>query len=144
MTFLATQNLAIGNIEVPEKVTKSFQKKYPVHSEASWDDLGDVFVVTFYDKDDILREATFDLEGVWKETITIYDEEDMPQVIAGFIKKKYGENVEVYEVAFSEKPEGAFYFVGIGIEGDSDDEEEMESESYTLTFDAKGKFLKLE
>jgi len=143
LTFLAAQTLTTkyGKIEVPEKVEKSFQTKYPKHTEAIWDDLGDLFLVTFYDVGELLKEATFDLDGNWKETLTSFEESEMPHIMATFIEKKYGEDVEVFEVVFLENPAESFYSVVIEVNTET---EEEESESTTLIFDKNGNFLKVE
>ena len=143
ITFFTFQTSGINvcEIQIPEKVIKSFQKKYPKNTEASWDDLGDMFVVNFYDEGDVLKEANFDPEGNWQETITVLDEDELPKKIITFIENKYRGDAELYDVIFSEKPEGNFYFVNIDIMEMSEDEE-TESQSITLTFDDKGKFLK--
>lgn len=142
LTFLAAQTLDAknGNIEVPEKVEKSFQTKYPKHTEAIWDDLGDSFLVTFYDDGEVLKEATFDLNGNWTETATSLEESEMLQTMSSYIETKYGEDVEFYGVTFLEKPSGSFYSVSMDVASET----EEESESYTLIFDAKGIFLEEE
>jgi len=144
ITFLASQTfgLTINEVEVPEKVLKTFQKKYPKHSEAVWDDLGDMFVVNFYD-DEILREASFDVEGNWKETNTNLDEDDLLPNIKKYLIKKYGEEIEYYDIVFTDSPKGSFYFINIEVVEESDDEEEeSESQSYSLKFDSEGKAIK--
>jgi hypothetical protein len=142
MTFLAVQNLnANTNSSVPEVVTKSFQKKYPKVTNVSWDDYGELFIASFFGENDQPIEATFDANGNWNETITIMEEGDLPETITSYISKKYSEDSEIFEISFSEKPAGSFYFVSIEV---SSDDEDVESETWMLTFDKAGKFLEKE
>lgn len=139
MTFLVVQNLnAKTNFGVPEVVTKSFQKKYPKITDVSWDDYGDTYVATFFGENNQPKEATFDADGNWTETFTTLEEGDLPEMIASHISKKYGEDAEFFDITFSEKPDGNFYYVNIEV---SSDDEDSENESWVLTFDTEGKFI---
>ena len=131
---------AASQIEVPVAVEKSFQKKYPKNTEASWDDLGDSFEVTFYDEGEVIKEATFETDGTWRETISSLDEEELSLVIKKYLNENYDE-YEVYEIFFSEKPDEKSFYVTIEISGADDEDEESETESITLVFDKDGKFL---
>ena len=131
---------ATSQIEVPTAVAKSFQKKYPKNTEATWDDLGDSFEVTFYDEGDVIKEATFGTDGSWKETITSLEEDELSSVIKKYLNETY-DDYEVYEILFFEKPDENIFYVTIEI---SEDDEDEESESIVIVFDEDGKFLKKE
>lgn len=147
IAFIVSPSLGniLGNIIVPEKINKSFQTKYPNHTEPTWSDLGDYFSVTFYDENETVKEASFSLDGTWRNTITNLDEEEIPQNIKNYILKKYGEEIDYYELVFLEKAEENIFIINIEVaEADEELEDEVESQIYILTFDEDGKFLKEE
>lgn len=145
ITFLVSQSFGnhLGNIIVPEIINKSFQKKYPNHTEPTWNDLGDYFSVTFYDENETIKEASFSLDGVWKNTMTNLDEDELPQNIKAYIRKKFGEEVDYYDLVFLETTEENIYLINIEV-AETNEEEEEESQTYVLTFDEDGKFIKAE
>lgn len=77
--------------KIPAEVTDAFYAKYPVAKKVSWKDKLSAFVASF-ETDGVLHEARFTSKGIWEQTETKLEEDNLPSNINdGFTKSKYSD-----------------------------------------------------
>lgn len=136
--MLLNGTVAFSNT-TPEVVLKAFAEKYPSATSTEWDMYDNLFTVNFIDEDGELRDATFDSNGEWVETVTVVGRDELPEQIVLYVEEEYGTDVEYYETLFVEKSDGNYYSVSFEVY--SNDDEKTDNETYTLEFDKDGNLL---
>lgn len=131
MTFLAVQSQAV-NVDVPQVVSKAFNKLFPSAEDVNWELSGTHFVADFFhDKDGYFKEVTFDRMGTWLETKTDLDAMDLPDAIQNYIVENYGSMEDSSNIIKLEKPKEVQYVLDL---------ETVDGE-IQLVFDAAGNLL---
>jgi hypothetical protein len=121
--------------EVPDAVTKAFQKKYPDAKSVNWASEEDGFEATFQLKSKKM-DAEFDAKGNWLETDTKIKVKDLPKAVSKAIAKEFpGYEIEEVEMISSPQLDEAYE---VELELETDDKE-LEIE---VVFSSKGKILK--
>lgn len=104
LTLLMAGITSYAQVTPPEEVSKIFIEKYPKAAKAKWEVKNENHVVSFFDVKQ--KQATFDATGKWKKTITLLQEEDVPEPILEVILEDYTE-YETTGFQFIETEKGA-------------------------------------
>lgn len=119
---------------VPKKVADALNKKYPKANDVDWvfSETG-TYTANFFEEGDI-KEATFDRNGQWLETLYFLAETDLPESVDNAVKSSYP-GLEYYDsVVMVEKPDGKYYLITV----------ETDDAYQKLKIDVNGKVLKTE
>ena len=127
------QKIDIEN--VPSSVLNSFNAKFSIANETTWEMDYDKYEAEFSVGNSNFS-ATFDKDGKWLETEAYLKIADLPKSIKEVLTKKYGElsAYKIEEAVKAETEKGTTYELEIK-RGES---------LYELVFDEKGKVLKEE
>ena len=77
-----------ANVEVNEKVLKSFKETFPKAEQVNWQEYSDNYVVNFMELG-IRERITYDKDGNFISATRYYLEENLPTNILFKVKKKY-------------------------------------------------------
>jgi len=77
-----------ANVEVNEKVLKSFKETFPKAEQVNWQEYSDNYVVNFMELG-IRERITYDKDGNFISATRYYLEENLPPNILFKVKKKY-------------------------------------------------------
>ena len=77
-----------ANVEVNEKVLKSFKETFPKAEQVNWQEYSDNYVVNFMELG-IRERITYDKDGNFVSATRYYLEENLPPNILFKVKKKY-------------------------------------------------------
>ena len=77
-----------ANVEVNEKVLKSFKETFPKAEQVNWQEYSDNYVVNFMELG-IRERITYDKDGNFVSATRYYLEENLPTNILFKVKKKY-------------------------------------------------------
>lgn len=86
------------NVNVPDNVVKSFNKRFPMAKDVSWDKVDTTYKADFYYKER-LSYAEFDIRGEWVKTIIDQDIYDLYPPVERYISENFGK----YKLLFVEK-----------------------------------------
>lgn len=130
--LLPTFFLSGQETPVPKAVMESHKKMYPTAEELIWEQEENTYLAVF-DEGGFTRKATYNRKGIWQQTITSLELEELPLSIQKFLNHNYG--LEEYNrIRKIEIPTVVKYFVKL----------EIENNTIILTFDEDGKLLEKE
>ncbi len=120
--------------EIPDAVQNTFDEMFPEVAIADWEEDGMEYIAIFeLDEQDV--EATFKENGLWLQTATTLEFEELPTTVQSYIDKEFGENIEYFSgITQMETPTVTRFFVNF----------ETQTRTISLTFDSSGKLLKKE
>lgn len=87
---LGTKSFARNNMEVNEKVIRSFKQTFPFAEKVGWQEFSDRYIVHFQEGE-IRTVVAYDKEGNFLSSQRYYKEENLPVNILCKIKKKYAD-----------------------------------------------------
>jgi hypothetical protein len=88
ISMMAFSLALYANVEVNEKVLKSFKETFPKAEQVNWQEYSDNYVVNFMELG-IRERITYDKDGNFVSATRYYLEENLPTNILFKVKKKF-------------------------------------------------------
>jgi len=88
ISMMAFSLAMYANVEVNEKVLKSFKETFPKAEQVNWQEYSDNYVVNFMELG-IRERITYDKDGNFVSATRYYLEENLPTNILFKVKKKF-------------------------------------------------------
>jgi hypothetical protein len=105
---------------VPEKVSKAFEQKFPTAQKVKWDKENEMEWEAEFKLKGEEYSANFSVDGVWKETEHEIEESAIPAIVKQTLESEFA-GYEIEEAEISETAEGIVYEFAL-----ENDDQEME------------------
>jgi ribosome-associated toxin RatA of RatAB toxin-antitoxin module len=105
---------------VPEKVSKAFEQKFPTAQKVKWDKENESEWEAEFKMDGEEYSANFSTDGLWKETEYEIEESAIPAIVKQTLESEFA-GYEIEEAEISETAEGIVYEFAL-----ENDDQEME------------------
>lgn len=136
--LLLVGGVAAKGIDVPSKVTSTFNEKYPSAVDVVWDMENELYTATF-NFDGINSNATFQVDGIWIETVTEISEDEVPEEISKYLEENYDNN-DINFASKIETPSSTTFSINVDVT-ETDDEDEETTSTLILIFDEEGNLI---